>query len=82
MTIVLIVSIEVARALHGGGPSQVLDAVRAAGGSLHPMPAFASGEPGARTFTVEAPDGRALCARLRALDGVEACYVKPEDAPP
>jgi hypothetical protein len=82
MTVVLVVSLEIARALHAGGPTPVRDAVRAAGGSLSPMPAFTPGEVGERSFVVTVNDGGALCARLRALDGVEACYEKPEDAPP
>jgi hypothetical protein len=46
------------------------------------MPAYAPGEVGERSFVVTAPDAGALCTRLRALDGVEACYQKPEDEPP
>jgi hypothetical protein len=81
----LIVALEVARALHAGDTgSAVLRTIRDAGATLYPMPAFAAGEPGERTFTLEAPAGReaTLCDRLLRLPGVEACYVKPADALP
>ncbi|MBC4019099.1 hypothetical protein [Siccirubricoccus deserti] len=85
MTATLVVALEVARALHAGDPaSQLLRTIRDAGAQLYPMPAFAPGEPGERTFLIEAPPGSeaALCAKLLRMRGVEACYVKPQDAPP
>lgn len=85
MTATLIVALEVARTLHAGDPaSPLLRTVRDAGAQLYPMPAFAPGEPGERTFLIEAPPDKepALCAKLLRMRGVEACYVKPQDSPP
>jgi hypothetical protein len=85
VTTTLIVALEIARALHAGDPTcPLLRSIRDAGAQLYPMPAFTSGEPGERTFLIEAPPDKEpdLCARLLRMRGVEACYVKPEDAPP
>jgi len=71
--------------LHRQDPSSViLRTLHSAGATLYPMPAFATGEPGERTFNLEVLDTEAagLCARLTALPGVEACYTKPADQPP
>lgn len=85
VTATLIVALEIARALHAGDPaSPLLRTIREAGAQIYPMPAFDPGEPGERTFLIEAPpaDEPALCAKLLRMRGVEACYVKPQDAPP
>lgn len=83
MSITLVVDEETAHALHqreSGHP--VLRAIEAAGAALFPMPAFAPDEPGARTFIVESARSHELAGRLQRLPGVEACYLKPDDAPP
>lgn len=83
MSVVLIVTLEVARALHASDPaSPVYSTIKSAGGEIYPMPAFSPGELGERTFTLEAPEPQALCDHLLGLTGVEACYVKPVAEPP
>jgi hypothetical protein len=83
MSITLLVDSDTAQALHQRARSHpVMQAIEAGHGTLFPMPAFAAGEPGARTFIVEAPLPAALAERLQRLPGVEACYVKPPDSPP
>ncbi len=83
MIVILIVTARVAQAMCAGDSSEpVLHAIREQGAHLYTMPAFAPGEPGERTFTIETSDAQSLCAQLRALPGVEACYTKPMDEPP
>ena len=64
--------------------SAIFQTLQSAGAALYPMPAFAAGEPGERTFNLEITDQAAagLCARLTALPGVEACYIKPKEQLP
>lgn len=85
MGAVLIVTQAEAGLLHQqDASSAILQILRSAGAALYPMPAFAAGEPGERTFNLEIADQAAagLCARLTALPGVEACYTKPSEEPP
>jgi len=83
MSITLVVDHETAQALHGRVHAHPLQrAIESAGGALFPMPTYAPDEPGARTFIIESPAESALAERLQRMPGVEACYLKPDDAPP
>lgn len=85
VTATLIVAPELARALHDGDESSpLLKIIREARAALYPMPAYSRGEPGERTFLIEggAGDEQTLCDRLLEIDGVESCFVKPQDSPP
>jgi hypothetical protein len=81
---VVAVTPEVARALRLGEPSghaaSILAAATAAGAELAPQHSGVDDPALARWFTasgLDADAAAALAAELRALDGVEAAYVKP-----